>query len=139
MKDFSYTAPTSLAEATRLLGQVNGTARLLAGGTDILVQLREGLRDADLVVDIKKIPELMELSFSPAKGLRLGPACLAIVFMTTPTSRRRIPPWSMRPASLVGGKFKAGPASGQLVQLVARGGHNPGLDRAWRDLRNRWQ
>ena len=72
MKDFSYAAPASLAEATSLLAQANGRAKLLAGGTDILVQLREGLRDADLVIDVKKIPELMELSYSPTKGLRLG-------------------------------------------------------------------
>src|SRR5688572_17026850 len=72
MKDFTYAAPTSLSEATGLLAQANGKARLLAGGTDILVQLREGLRDADLVIDVKKIPELMEWSYSPTKGLRLG-------------------------------------------------------------------
>src|SRR5687767_12899779 len=62
----------SLAEATRLLAGANGKARILAGGTDIIVQLREGLRDADLVVDVKKIPELTELSFSTGAGLRLG-------------------------------------------------------------------
>ena len=72
LKDFSYAAPTSLKEATQLLAQANGKAKLLAGGTDILVQLREGLRDADLVVDVKKIPELMEIYYSPANGLRLG-------------------------------------------------------------------
>ncbi|MCI0361846.1 MAG: FAD binding domain-containing protein, partial [Planctomycetaceae bacterium] len=70
MRDFSYAAPSTLAEASRLLAGANGKARILAGGTDIIVQLREGLRDADLVVDVKKIPELAELSFSPTKGLR---------------------------------------------------------------------
>ena len=59
MKNFDYAAPTSLAEATALLARADGTARILAGGTDLLVQLREHLRDADLVVDVKKIPELM--------------------------------------------------------------------------------
>ena len=54
-----------------LMAQANGRAKVLAGGTDILVQLREGLRDAELVVDIKKIPELMELSFSSRSGSRL--------------------------------------------------------------------
>jgi CO/xanthine dehydrogenase FAD-binding subunit len=56
LKDFAYAAPKSLSEATSLLAGANGKAKLLAGGTDILVQIREGLRDADLVVDVKKIP-----------------------------------------------------------------------------------
>src|SRR4029079_19054403 len=72
LKDFSYAAPQSLKEASEMLARANGKARVLAGGTDIIVQLREGLRDADLVVDVKKIPELTELSYSAGKGLRLG-------------------------------------------------------------------
>jgi carbon-monoxide dehydrogenase medium subunit len=74
VKNFDYAAPTSLAEATALVARAEGTARVLAGGTDLLVQLREHLRDADLVVDLKKIPELMEISYSPVKGLTLGAA-----------------------------------------------------------------
>ncbi|MGC1717973.1 MAG: FAD binding domain-containing protein, partial [Isosphaeraceae bacterium] len=72
MSNFDYAAPTSLAQATALLGGAHGTARVLAGGTDLIVQLREHLRDADLVVNIKQIPELMELSYSSQLGLRLG-------------------------------------------------------------------
>src|SRR5438067_7376585 len=72
VKSFDYAAPTSLPEATALLAKANGTARILAGGTDLLVQLREHLRDADLVVDVKRIPELRELSYAPEQGLRLG-------------------------------------------------------------------
>src|SRR4051794_18417887 len=72
VKSFDYAAPTTLAEATRLLARADGTARVLAGGTDLLVQLRERLRDADLVVDVKRIPELLELGHGPGQGLRLG-------------------------------------------------------------------
>ena len=72
MNDFAYAAPTTLAEAVQLLARANGNARILAGGTDILVQLREHLREAELVIDVKKIPELTEFSYSAAKGLRLG-------------------------------------------------------------------
>ena len=72
MKDFAYFAPASLAETTALLAKHGSHAKILAGGTDIIVQLREGLREAEVVVDIKHVPELMELDYSAAKGLSLG-------------------------------------------------------------------
>ena len=49
-------------------------ARILAGGTDLIVQLREHLREADLVINIKRIPELTQCLDSDANGLRLGAA-----------------------------------------------------------------
>ena len=72
MKDFSYTAAGSVEEAVGLLSAQGDRAKILAGGTDILVQLREGLREADLVLDVKKIPELMELQFDTSQGMTLG-------------------------------------------------------------------
>lgn len=74
MKDFSYAAAATVDEAVSLLAAGGPSARVLAGGTDILVQLREGLREADLLVDVKKVPELMAIDFAPHSGLRLGAA-----------------------------------------------------------------
>ncbi len=56
MKDFTYVAAGSVQEATRVLAGSSGVARVLAGGTDLIVQLREGTRDADLVVDVREDP-----------------------------------------------------------------------------------
>ena len=72
MKDFSYAAPAGLDEATSLLAEWGERAKILAGGTDILVQLREGLREAEMVVDVKKIAELMELAYTPDSGVAIG-------------------------------------------------------------------
>ena len=74
MKAFEYAAPRTIAEAVELLAARGDRARVLAGGTDLIVQVREGRRDLDLVVDGKYIPELNELSYHPAQGLRLGAA-----------------------------------------------------------------
>ena len=74
MKDIDYAAPRTVAEACTLLADKGDKARCLAGGTDIIVQVREHRRDLDVLVDIKHIPELMALSFDAKKGLAIGAA-----------------------------------------------------------------
>ena len=79
MKDIAYAAPKTTAEAASLLNDKGDRARILAGGTDVIVQVREGRRDIDLLVDIKHIPDVNELTFDPTKGLVIGaavPCCL---------------------------------------------------------------
>lgn len=73
MKWFDYAAPQSLAQALTLLA-AHPRARLLAGGTDLLVQMRSEQTETDFVVDVKRIPELNELSYGSTHGLTLGAA-----------------------------------------------------------------
>ena len=74
MKAIDYAAPRTVAEAVALLAEKGDRARVLAGGTDIIVQVREGRRDLDLLVDVKYIPEVNELAYDQKQGLRLGAA-----------------------------------------------------------------
>jgi CO/xanthine dehydrogenase FAD-binding subunit len=74
LKAIDYAAPKSIAEAVGILGANGERARVLAGGTDIIVQVREGRRDLDLLVDVKHIPEVNELSLDAKTGLRIGAA-----------------------------------------------------------------
>lgn len=74
MQSFEYAAPRSAQEVLTLLASRNGDARILSGGTDLLVQLREGRRSTKLVIDIKNIPEFTHISFDPRNGLRIGAA-----------------------------------------------------------------
>lgn len=53
-----YAAPSTVEEAIRVLAAAPGTAKILSGGTDLLVQLRSGRTKPDLIVDIKKIPAM---------------------------------------------------------------------------------
>ena len=74
MQAFDYAAPKSAEEVVQLLAGKNGEVRILAGGTDLIVQLRERRRSAKLVIDIKNIPELTQITFDSKNGLRIGAA-----------------------------------------------------------------
>ncbi len=79
MQDFEYVAPTTLDEAVRLMAESGPNAKALAGGTDVIVQLRGGRFQIERLVDVKKVPEMNELSYSEANGLTVGaavPCCL---------------------------------------------------------------
>lgn len=58
MRSFSYECPSTLKEAFRLLSAPDEAARPLAGGTDLIIRLRDGSIRADTVVDVKRIPDL---------------------------------------------------------------------------------
>jgi len=87
----NYEAPNTLKDAIALLAQHGEKARPLCGGTDLLIQLRAGLRRPDHVVDVKKIPELSKISFDLQKGLRLGAAVPAIEVYENADIRRYFP------------------------------------------------
>jgi len=74
-----YVAPVTVEEAVRAL-QGSALARPFAGGTDLIVQVRERRKDAEVMVDLKAIPELTSISFAPDGALRIGAAtpCAAI-------------------------------------------------------------
>ena len=96
-----------------MLAEHGERAHVLAGGTDILVQLREGHREADVVVDIKKIPELMQLDFATDTGLTLGAgvAChqlyeradIAAAYPALIDAARIIGGWQIQSRASVGG------------------------------------
>ncbi len=62
MTTIRYEAPKTVDEAIRLLADAEGDARVLAGGTDLLVQLRTDLVRPSLIVDLKRIPDLMRVT-----------------------------------------------------------------------------
>ena len=73
MEAMRYEAPDSLDAAVALLAGASGEARVLAGGTDLLVQLRSGLIEPGLVLDVKKIPEMRRITAEDG-GFRIGAA-----------------------------------------------------------------
>ena len=102
MKAIDYAAPTSVAEAVRLLSDGGPNARLLAGGTDIIVMAREFRRDVSLMIDVKHVPELTELSYDASSGLHLGAAVACHRIYEDPEISRLYPAL-VDSASLIGG------------------------------------
>lgn len=90
MEAFDYLAPGSLAEVYAHLG--NGRrSLLLAGGTDVIVQLREGRKQCDQLIDLKHIPELMAHAFAPDGTLEIGAAAPLAELYEDPEVRHRLP------------------------------------------------
>ena len=73
MSGLQYSRPDSIEQAVALLAGANGSGRVLAGGTDLLVQLRSGRLAAGLVVDVKRIAEMTTIREENG-GFRIGAA-----------------------------------------------------------------
>jgi CO/xanthine dehydrogenase FAD-binding subunit len=74
MKNFDYFAPQSLVEALDLLNKFGGQAKVLAGGTDLVVRLKNSRVSPAVLIDVKKIPELHRLEWQPGQKLYIGSA-----------------------------------------------------------------
>ena len=74
MQAFGFASPKTVDEAVALLTESAGNARVLGGGTDLIAQLDEGRIKTELVIDVKRIPQLTDLNYSPQTGLELGAA-----------------------------------------------------------------
>lgn len=109
MEQIEYLRPRSLAEAYEAIS--NGrTSALLAGGTDLIVQLKENRRHADQVVDLKAIPELIGLTWGADGSLLIGAATPCADIYEDPEVARRLPALNDS-ATLIGGIQVQGRAS----------------------------
>jgi len=84
MRRFDYFEPRTLQEAAALLHRGQGKACLLAGGTDLLVEIKEHIRRPEYVVNIKRIPGLNGIRYDDKAGLRIGALVTARTLETCP-------------------------------------------------------
>jgi CO/xanthine dehydrogenase FAD-binding subunit len=101
VQTFTYERPETIDDAVSLLAA--GGARALAGGTDLIPQLREGRRSAGCIVDLKAIPELSTISALPGGGVAIGATASATAVARDP---------------LVAGSYPAVAQSARLIGSV---------------------
>ncbi len=91
MQPFAYTRPATLADAVALLAEHGTAARVLAGGTDLVIRLRDGSARASLVVDVKRIPELAAgIGTLPDGTLVIGATTVMTDIASHPLIRRDV-------------------------------------------------
>lgn len=134
MNRFQFVQPRSLTEVAALLSAHGSAASVLAGGTDLLVEMREHLRHPTLVVDIKHLPGLDRLRCDPVHGLAFGATttsreieCNAAVARHYPGlvhAVRELGSIQVRNrATVIGNLCRASPSADTPPPLIAVGAH----------------
>ena len=129
MPALAYTAPSSVEEAVRALAGASGLAKVLSGGTDLLVQLRSGRAKPALIVDTKKIPGISGIREENG-GFVIGAATPGAVIGETEALQRAWPgvveaanligsTQVQGRASLAGNLCNASPAADSVPALIA--------------------
>ncbi|MGK9259377.1 xanthine dehydrogenase family protein subunit M [Sinorhizobium meliloti] len=144
MKPFEYHEPASLAEASDLLRRLGKDASIIAGGTDLLVEMKEELRSVLHVVNIKKIQNLRDFTYDPAAGLRFGALVTVREIETSPHVVGNYPNLAKavsllgsvqvrNRATVVGNICRASPSADTIPPLIADGAslsvYNGGTER----------
>jgi CO/xanthine dehydrogenase FAD-binding subunit len=91
MKNFDYIKVKDLNEATKVLSQHGENAQVLAGGTDVLVKLKERSIAPEILVDIKGIQVLSGIEYQDFKGMIVGPLTTIREIETSPVVREHLP------------------------------------------------
>ena len=129
MPSLSYTAPSTVEDAVRILAGASGVAKVLSGGTDLLVQLRSGRVKPDVIVDTKKIPGISGISERNG-GFVIGAATPGAVLGENEALRKAWPgvveaanligsTQVQGRASLAGNLCNASPAADSVPALIA--------------------
>lgn len=80
-----YLSPSTIDEAIKAFSNAEGAARILAGGTDLLVQMRAGVVSPGTIIDIKKIAEMTAIAQTPDGGFQVGAAVAGAILAEHPT------------------------------------------------------
>ena len=128
MTEVQYVAPGTLDEAVRVFASASGAARILAGGTDLLVQMRSGAVRPGLIVDIKKIAEMTAIEEGADGSFRIG-AAVSGATLREHAKLKTVWPGVVEAANLIGSTQIQGRASagGNLCNASPAGDSVPAM------------
>src|ERR1700730_3810256 len=110
MTDIRYLSPHTLDEAIGAFAAAGSAARILAGGTDLLVQMRSGVLKPGLIVDIKKSAEMTAIEAPADGGFPIGAAASGMALAEHPRFGK-VWPGVLEAINLIGSKQVQGRAS----------------------------
>jgi carbon-monoxide dehydrogenase medium subunit len=127
MRNFDYLEPATVAEACAMLKQHAGEAKVFAGGAHVTILMKQGLYQPKALVNIKKIPELKNVSFDTTEGLIIGALVTHREIETSllvkeklpvlPEAEREIANIRVRNMGTVGGNLASGEPLTDLSQI----------------------
>src|ERR1700742_2575129 len=128
MTELRYVAPRPLDEAIGAFAAAGSAARIMAGGTDLLVQMRSGMVRPGLIVDIKGIAEMSAIEQTADGGFRIGAAASGMALAEHPKFGKAWP-GVLEAVNLIGSKQVQGRASagGNLCNGSPAGDSVPAL------------
>jgi carbon-monoxide dehydrogenase medium subunit len=128
LRDFEYVAPRSLEEAIAALDKHGANARVLAGGTDLVIMMNDRVVAPDVVVDVNHIPELQSFSWDVGDGLVIGAAVRFHALETSADVRRHYPglaeaasevgSWQVRNLGTPGGNLCTASPAAEIAPIL---------------------
>ena len=116
MKNFEWTEPKTIEQALAWLAKANGKAVLMAGGTDLLTEIKEGVVEPDLVIDLKSVPGLASIQ-KDEKAVRIGAIASVAALAADAAIKRDYPGLSEAAGSLATPQLRnVGTVGGNLCQ-----------------------
>jgi CO/xanthine dehydrogenase FAD-binding subunit len=131
LREFNYLEPSTFAEALSLLDQYNGKAKILAGGTDLIIQMKQKKLTPEYVINLKKISGLDSIEYN-GQWLRIGPLVTHSMVANSSVIQKNFPilvdaclavgvPQTRNRGTLAGNLCNASPSADTPPALIALG------------------
>ena len=119
LPDFEYYAPSTVQEACDLLRSLGPNAKVLAGGTDLLVKMKHGLVAPTAVVSLKELDDLKKIEYVPGRGVVIGARATHNDLVNSPVLQERYLSISEAAHQLANNQIRnRGTVGGNLVNAI---------------------